>query len=793
MRHFVYTLPLTFGALCSVQAAEINTDFMVRDIQIEGLVRLPPASVYALLPISRGQTVTDVTLNASIQALYESGNFDDIQASKQGNTLTFKVIERPVISSITFKGNKLIPEETLKKGFKSIGLTEGSVLKRSTLQNIQSELESQYAQQGRYDAEVSIQTTPRPNNRVDVKFNFIEGTPARVVDIRVLGNTVFSEKDIRQAFSLRQHSWSSIVTRNDRYARERMAASLENLKALYLNKGYVNFAINNAQLNLTENKKKVFVEVSINEGQQYRFGDVSFLGNTLYDPSELKPLANIKKGDIYSQAKINAVQAQLERKYGNAGYYYAKVRMQPDLDDKNHIANIAYYIDPGKQVYVRRINFIGNAKTEDKVLRREMRQLESSLASTERIDLSKIRLERTGFFKTVRIEVQPVPNTADQVDLNVNVEEQTSGTSSIAVGYSQTGGVTFQFGISQTNFLGTGNQVSIDLSRSQTLDNYNLSVLDPYYTADGISRGFNVYYRKSKLNSLSINNYVSDSYGGSLTLGYPLDENKNISATLNIDNTQIKASPYVAKSIQDYLLAHGAKSAGAALANDPTNMPYNADFLSYNLGLNWTYNTLNRPIFPTTGQSQRVSLDIALPGSKVAYQRITYDGQRLLPLGDLFGLRGYTRLGYGHNLPFFKNYFAGGYGSVRGYKDDTLGPRSPTSESFINGVSNEELQYQEPVGGNALIQGGLELILPVPSKEDWARQIRPVLFVEGGQVFDTTAPNFKISTSDFRYSAGAGFTWITPIGPLSLAYAFPLNHKDGDNEKRIQFQIGRVF
>ena len=844
MRHTHFTLPLTLiSAMVTVQQASAET-FVARDIRVDGLVRLTPASVYGVLPVNSGDQITDAKVADSIRALYATGNFDDIQGVRDGNSLVFKVVERPVISSINFSGNKLIPTDTLKVGLKSLNLAEGQVLKRATLQTIENELEQQYVQQGRYDADVTVETVPRANNRVDLNFKFIEGNAAKVFDINVIGNTVFKDSDILQAFTVKESTWSSILTRNDRYARERMTASLENLRALYLNKGYINFNINDAQLNISEDKKNIFIEVNITEGEQYKFGTTKFLGDTLFSQDELRPLAVFKQGSLYSQAQVNGVKELLTRKYGNAGYYFAEVNAVPEPDEVSKTVDINYFINPGKQVTVRRINFSGNNKTADEVLRREMRQMEGALATNEKIDLSKIRLERTGFFKTVTVDPVRVPNTTDQIDLNVKVEEQNSGTSTVAVGYSQGGGVTFQLGLSQTNFLGTGNQVAIDLSRSETLDYYNLNVLDPYFTIDGISRGYSAYFRQTKLNKLNVSTYVTDSMGGSLTFGYPIDENQSVSASLNIDDTKISTGQFASIAIRDYLLANGGKETARTTpfkngpqqiddngnpvyqtdndgkpVLDANNKPipvytlvpdndksygnaFEGDFLTYNLNLSWAYNTLNRPVFPTKGMYHRVSLDVAVPGSDVEYQKLSYDTQAFFPLGEKFVFRTYGKLGYGNDLPFYKNFFAGGYGSVRGYRVSTLGPRSPAviyaGNPAYAAQCNVDPEFcgdpdPEAIGGNALIQAGAELVLPVPFKGDWARQLRPVVFVEGGQVYNTEAKDFEISTDNIRYSAGVGFTWITLIGPLSLSYAYPLNSKDGDKTKRVQFEIGRTF
>lgn len=832
MQHTHLFMPLALvSAMAVAQQVYAADEFIVQDIKFDGLVRLTPENVYGLVPINSGDRVNDPVIANAIRSLYASGLFDDIKAVQQGNTLVFQVVERPVISKIELKGNKLIPKEALEDGLKKMGLAEGEVLKKSALQTVETELEQQYMQQGRYDAGVTVTTTARPNNRVELLIDFIEGKAAKVFDINIIGNTVFKESDIKQAFAVKESSWNSVISRNDRYAREKMAASLEALRAMYLNQGYINFNITNSSLNLSEDKKNVFIEVSVDEGEQFKFGQTKYLGDALYQTEELQALQLFKEGETYSQEKVNVVKQLLQRKYGNAGYYYAEVNIVPQINNETKQVDLNYYINPGQQVTVRRINFTGNTKTGDEVLRREMRQMEGALASNEKIDLSKVRLERTGFFKTVDIKPARIPGSPDQVDLNVAVEEQHSGTSTLAVGFSQSGGVTFQAGLSQTNFLGTGNSVSIDLSRSETQDYYNLSVMDPYFTIDGVRRGYNMYYRKTKLDDdYNVNNYVTDSFGGGINFGYPIDENQSVSLGLNIDQTEVTTGPYVSTYVRDYLLTNGGKETGNPGRYCPLNAEegtcgpnnegwvsfpdeFQGEFLTYNLNLGWSYNTLNRPMFPTTGMSHRVNAEIALPGSDVEYQKLTYDAQAFFPLGKDFVLRGYGKLGYGNDLPFYKNFYAGGFGSVRGYENSRLGPRYPGvtySESRVRDNDPEE------VGGNALVQFGTELVLPVPFKGDWARQVRPVIFAEGAQVFDTNCDvprgnlylnpqntdvdakqyckdNFGFDAGNMRYSVGAGFTWITMIGPLSLSYAYPLNKKDGDETKNIQFEIGRTF
>ena len=825
-------------AMAVVSSPAQAESFVMSDIRLEGLARLSAASVYGLMPYAVGDVLTNDRSSEIVQALFASGQFEDVQVLRDGNAIIVRVVERPSVSSIEITGNKSIGTEELIKGLKSIGLAEGEVFKRAALDQVRLELQRQYAAQGRYGATVIGRAKPLPRNRVAVSLEIKEGDTSRIAKVTINGNKAFKDATLLKQLQLRSSRFLSFIYGDDKYSREKLSADLETLRSYYLDRGYLRFNVTSTQVSLSPEKDQVYIDINVEEGEPYKISEVRLAGELPVEEAQLRPLLLAQPGQTYSQKVVTLTNEVLTRRLGRDGYLLAEVQGVPELDDEKKTAAVTFFVNPNRVMTVRRINFKGNLKTDDAVLRREMRQMEGALASNEKIDLSKVRLERTGFFKTVDVKPVRVPNSPDQVDLNVNVEEQHSGTTTLAVGYSQNGGITFQAGLSQTNFMGTGNRVSVDLSRSETQDYYNLSVTDPYFTIDGVSRGYNVYYRKTKLNEdYNVNNYVTDSYGGSLSFGYPIDENQSLSASLGIDKTKVRTGPSVSTYIRDYLLANGGKETHRSaeycrvelepIKNEqgeitgykpcPEDQTYTfadqfeGDFLTYMLNLGWSYNTLNRPIFPTSGMSHRVGLEVGLPGSDVEYQKVTYDAQAFMPLGNNFVLRGYGKLGYGNDLPFYKNFYAGGYGSVRGYENSTLGPKYPSVIFQETGKNDPNL---EEVGGNALVQFGTELAIPLPFKGDWTRQVRPVVFAEGAQVFDTQCDvpkgdllvdgnsvdikqyckdNYKFDFGNMRYSVGVGFTWITMIGPLSLSYAYPLNDKKGDVTKSIQFEIGRTF
>lgn len=800
---------MTMAVMMVMSTHAQAADFVANDIAITGLQRVTIESLQSVLPFRLGQVVSEAQLADGVKALYATGNFSDVQVYHQEGRIIYQVTERPLIAEINFEGNRLIPKEGLQEGLKNAGLAVGQPLKQATVQMIETELANQYISQGYYNTEITVKQTMLDGNRVKLDMTFAEGKPARVVDINIIGNQHFSDADLIDVLAIKDNKINPL-SKADRYTQEKLVTSLENLRAKYLNAGFVRFEIKDAKLNINEDKNRIFVEISLHEGEQYRFGQTQFLGNLTYTQAELEALLKFKAEEGFSQAMLEQTTNNISTKFGDDGYYYAQIRPVTRINDESRTVDVEYYIDPVRPVYVRRINFTGNFKTQDEVLRREMRQLEGVLASNQKIQLSRARLMRTGFFKNVTVETRPVPNSPDQVDVNFVVEEQPSGSSTIAAGYSQSGGVTFQFDVSQNNFMGTGKRVNASFSRSETREVYSLGMTDPYFTVNGVSQSLSGYYRKTKYDNKNISNYVLDSYGGSLSYGYPIDENQRISFGLNADNTKLRGGRFMGISNVKQLMADGGK-----IQVDNNGIPdFKHDYTTYNATLGWNYSSLDRPVFPTQGMSHSVDLTVGF-GDKT-HQKVVYQGNIYRPFIKKSVLRGYAKLGYGNNLPFYENFYAGGYGSVRGYDQSSLGPRS---QAYLTARRGQQTTLGEVVGGNALATFGSELILPLPFKGDWIDQVRPVIFIEGGQVFDTTgmdkqtidltqfkdpqataeqnakAANRPLLTQDkqLRYSAGVGATWYTPIGPLSISYAKPLNKKQNDQTDTVQFQIGSVF
>lgn len=758
----------------SAGAAQADESFVVQDIRLEGLARLSAASVYGVLPLSAGDRVDADRIADALRLLFKTGNFEDVQIGRDGDVLVIRLTERPSIISLDIKGNKSIDKDNLLKGLKSAGLAEGMVFQRSVLDHVKRELERQYIAQGRYGATITVEAQPKPRNRVALNIQIDEGSAAKIRGINFVGNKVFDDEVLRNAFQLKSTHFTSFFKNDDKYSRERLQGDLERLRSWYMDRGYVNFAVNSTQVTLTPDRKDVYIDINISEGDQFRFGEIRVAGELPVPEDTLKRLLLVRKDDVFNQAGITNTSKLMTRRLGNDGFIFAEVNGVPEIDNEKRIADVTFFVNPGKQAYVRRVNFTGNLKTDDHVMRREMRQYEGALASSEKLDLSKLRLQRLGFFEEVTLDTPRVPGVADQVDVNVTVKEQPSGTIGASVGFSQGAGMIFSANVSQTNFMGTGNRFSIALNRSETQDSYNLAFVDPYFTLDGVSRGYNLFYRETKFDSRNVSNYVTNTMGGNLSFGYPIDENESINFSLGIDKTDITKGSLASQLVSDFVDTEGDR------------------YLNYTSSVSWGRNTLNRGMFADRGASQSLGLEFALPGSDLTFYKLTYNGQIYIPIGNPWVLRLHTSLGYGDSygdtsrLPFYKNYFAGGFGSVRGYSDNTLGAKS------CSVALCPDDPYPEVVGGNILVEGGVELVVPTPFAAG-NRQLRTVLFVDAGNAYDTDVPGYELDFSLLRYSAGINLQWLTAIGPLSFSLSRPLNEQSGDDTQAFQFTIGQGF
>ncbi|UYZ84805.1 outer membrane protein assembly factor BamA [Entomomonas sp. E2T0] len=779
-------LPLVLAAFISM---EVHAEsFTISDIRINGLQRVSAGSVFAALPIRIGDQVDEASLADASKALFRAGYFQDIRLSRSGNVLLVTVVERPSVASIDISGNKAIKTEDLLKGLRQAGLAEGEIFQRVTLERVRNELLRQYVAQGRYSANIETEVISEPRNRVRLKININEGVVASISHINVVGNTVFPDETLINLFELKTKKWYRFFSSADKYSREKLSGDLERLRSYYMDRGYVNMDIASTQVSITPDKKSVYITVNIEEGDKYRIRDVKMEGDLKLPEDTLRSLLLVQNGQVFSRKLMVTSSELVSRRLGNDGYAFADVRGIPETHPEDHTVSITFIVDPGKRVYVNRINYRGNTKTEDVVLRREMRQMEGGWASTYLIDQSKTRLERLGYFKEVKVETAPVAGTDDQVDVNYTVEEQPSGSISASVGFAQSSGLVLGGSIKQDNFLGTGNKVGIGMTRSDYQTNINFSYLNPYWTVDGVSLGYNVFYRTTDYDKLDVDytSYSVDSFGAGFSFGYPISETSSVSYGLTIQNDKVKSGNASAEEVYRFIDDYGS------------------NYLNYKLNLGWGKSTLNRGLLPTRGASQTASVQIAIPGSDLTFYKIDYSAQYFKPITDNYILRFHTDLGYGDGygstdmLPFYENYYAGGYNSVRGFKDGSLGPRSTPSYRYYNSGYDDWNDDDDPFGGNILITGGVELIVPTPFVND-QRTIRTALFWDAGNVFSNNCP---LSTTkncknpnfgDLASSVGVGVTWVTAFGPLSFSLAMPIKKPDNADTQIFQFSLGQTF
>ncbi|MCB1663639.1 MAG: outer membrane protein assembly factor BamA [Pseudomonadales bacterium] len=772
------TIPLCLLlALTLLGQQAFAEQFKVADIRIEGLQRVSAGTLFRAFPISLGDVVDEDALVEATRSLFKTGFFNDIQIGRDGDVLVVTVVERPSISSIEIDGNKAIKTEDLKDGLRQAGLDEGEIFQRATLEGLEQELTRQYISQGRYGVEIETDVENQPRNRVALSINITEGAPSSIKQINIVGNSVYDNDELLDLFELRTTHWLSFYKNDDKYSKEKLSGDLERLKSKYLDNGYINFNIESTQVSITPDKSNVYITVNIVEGEKFTIGEVDFAGDLVLDEEELNKYVLVKSGNIFSNELLTATTEALTNRLGNEGYTFANVNGIPQPKEDG-IVDVSIFIDPGKRAYVRRVNFRGNTKTVDEVLRREMRQMESGWASNRQIELSKLRLERLGFFKEVNVETPKVAGTEDQIDVDYSVEEQPSGSVTASLGFAQGRGLILGAGVSQNNFLGTGKRVSIGLNRSRFQTAYNFSYLDPYYTVDGVTRGFNMFYRELDYDEDNIASFTTDSYGGGVSFGYPISETQSISFNFGYEATDITEGVFPALEISEFLSEEGEN--------------YN-EFL---FTASWRQSRLNRGVFATRGSSQGLSLELAVPGSDLTYYKLTYKGQIFFPLTRSLTLRLRSDLGYGdsygdtNTLPFYKHFFAGGFDSIRGFKNNELGPRSTP-----NPINPD--RDQDPFGGNLLVTGGLDIIFPLPFLKD-QRSVQSSIFVDAGNVFNTECPSVSTSCLDFdvseiRYSVGLGATWLSGFGPLTFSIAQAFNEGPLDDTEFFQFSFGKTF
>ncbi len=759
--------------------------FVISDIRVNGLQRVSAGSVFSALPLNTGDTITDQGLVEATRALFRTGFFQDIQLGRDGNVLVITVVERPSISKIEIEGNKAIKTEDLMKGLQQSGLSDGEIFQQATLDSIRNELQRQYVAQGRYSATIEAETMPQPRNRVAVKIRINEGSVAAIKHINIVGNSLFPDDDLTRLFVLKTTNLLSFFRNDDKYSREKLSGDLERLRSYYLDRGYINMDITSTQVSITPDKKSVYITINIVEGDQYKIRDVKLSGDLKVPREEVEALLLSQPGQIFSRKVMTTTSEMITRRLGNEGYTFANVNGVPEPHEDDRTVSLTFVIDPGRRAYVHRINFRGNTKTDDEVLRREMRQMEGGWASTYLIDQSKTRLERLGYFKTVTVETPAVPGTDDQVDVNYTVEEQASGSVSASVGFAQNSGIILGGSIDQSNFLGTGNRVSLGLNRSSYQTSYNFSFVDPYWTEDGISFGYNGFYRTSNYKKLnySITSYSIDSFGGGVNIGYPISETSRLSFGAGVERDKISTGDYTVDEIFEFLDKEGKS------------------YMNFNASAAWSESTLNRGVLPTRGGSQSLAFETTVPGSDLYFYKLDYDGQVFFPMTDDYTLRLHTKLGYGNSfgstsrMPFYEHYYAGGFSTVRGFQDNTLGPRS-TPSSGANGTEVDTSSPQ-PYGGNILVTGGAEMLFPVPFIKD-QNSFRTSVFWDAGNVFDSNCLKSEsdcsnVKLSNLAHSVGVGGTWVSGFGPLSFSLALPVKTPKNAKTQFFQFSMGQTF
>ncbi|MCW5577860.1 MAG: outer membrane protein assembly factor BamA [Dokdonella sp.] len=792
--------------LAAKSACAFDT-FTISDIRIDGLSRIAPGTVFTYLPVEKGDTLTPERAEQATRALYKTGFFNDISLSRQGDILVITVKERPQISKIAIRGNKDIKEEDLLKGLKGIGLAEGEAFDPLKLSEVRNELTHQYYNRGKYNVSVKTSTVNLDRNRVEIAINIAEGKAAKIKHLNIVGNTTYSDKQIEGDFESSTSNWTSWYSKDDQYSREKLSGDLEKLQSYYMDRGYADFDVESTQVSISPDKRKMYVVASIKEGEVYKISDIKLTGTLVLREEDLRKLIQVKDGEVFSRKKVEQSVDAITAALSNIGYAFADVNPLPAIDKETREVSLNFFINPGKRVYVRRIVFKGNLRTEDEVLRREMRQLEGSWYSQAAIDRSRIRLQRLGFFSKVEIDTPKVPGSDDQVDVTVNVEEQNSGQFTFGLGYSQVQGLIISAGVTQNNFFGTGDRVSVNAQRSAYLQRYSLSYYEPYLTDDGIGLGYDIQHSKFDAGQSNLAAYLSSTDSFDIYLGFPITESDTINTQIGVNKTYITGSALLGtpQPIIDYLDNLGHRT-----------------FHTWNIQLSWAHDTRNRYWNPTRGSLQSVSLNVTLPGSTLQYYKATYQFAQYLRMTDSLTFYGHFAVGYGDTykdpksvlanpdtigherymanlggLPFFENFYAGGVSDVRGFRDNTLGPYYAWAPDICP-PSDKNCRWS--LGGSFKTTASAEIIFPTPFVKESNDSTRLSAFVDVGNVFKnnlctaTYCSEYRSWSADqLRASVGISFQWRAPVGPIVINIAKPIRKKPGDDTETIQFMFGNTF
>jgi outer membrane protein insertion porin family len=795
--------------LASLSANAFAFDpFVVSDIRIDGLSRIAPGTVYTYLPVNKGDRLTNDQAQKAIRALYQTKFFSDVEIDREGDIMVIKVVERPSIAKLTLRGNKDIKTDDLKKGLKQIGLAEGETFDRLALDNVQQELVRQYYNRGKYNVSVTPHVTQLERNRVAVDIEIREGKAAKIEELNIIGNHAFTDKEVREGFESNTPGLLSWYSKDDQYSREKLSGDLEKLQSYYMNRGYADFGVDSTQVSIAPDRRSMYIDTSVKEGDTYKIADVKLLGTLILPETTIRQLVYVKPGDLFNRSAIEASTKSIKAILANIGYAYAKVTPIPKLDKDKRTVDLTLFVEPGQRVYVRRVVFQGNTRTEDDVLRREMRQLEGTFYSQAALDRSKIRLQRLGYFKTVDIDKKLIPGSLDQVDVTVKVEEQSAGSLQFGVGYSQYSGIILNASVSQNNIFGTGDSASISGERSSYYTKYSVNYFNPYLTDSNIGIGYNATYSKTDYGNTDFADYSTSDRAFSTYLSIPVSETDGIRVGLGISSDKVSLIPgFSPQVLIDYQNEIG---------NDTLH--------TWTGTLGWNHDTRNAYFSPTRGGLISASVDIALPGSTVQYWSFKGEANHYWPIGGGFVLYLDGQVGYGktyggngisdqafdalkatyaaaglpapadmrEDFPFTQNFYSGGVRDVRGFQDNTLGPRvciantAPAKNGFC-----PDGNYAEPIGGAFKVLGTTEVYLPLPFLKD-INTARVSVFMDVGNAYQSFS---AFSASTLRASAGVSVHWQAPIGPLiiSLAHPFRTQPDDSHYEEKIQFTFGSQF